>query len=82
MRLTLYNGSMANRISYKTNRRALDAQAAHESVANRRREFHFRLAHDLCDRYAVLCFAARNIQALGHQRLEEGYETRFAALSC
>lgn len=136
----------------------------YERMANRRREFHFKLAHHLCDQYDVLCFedlnlrgmqrlwgrkvndlafsqfvqvvqhvarkrgktvilidrflptsqtcsgcgcrqamplrertfacghcglvlnrdhnAARNIQALGHQRLEEGCQTRLAALSC
>nr|MBN1229588.1 transposase [Anaerolineae bacterium] len=37
---------------------------AHERVANRRREFHFKLAHDLCDQYDVLCFEDLNLRGM------------------
>jgi len=158
------NLSRKKKGSHNREKARRDLAREHVRVANRRREFHFKLAHDLCDRYDVLCFedlnlrgmkslwgrkvsdlgfgnfiqivehvarkrgktvvfidrfapstqrcsycghcqpmplrdrtfecgncgrvldrdhnAARNIEALGRQRLEEGRKTRFAALSC
>jgi putative transposase len=36
----------------------------HIRVADKRRDAHFKLAHDLCDHYDVLCFEDLNIQGM------------------
>lgn len=38
----------------------------HEHLANKRRDFHFKLAHDLCDEYDLLAFETLNIKAMQH----------------
>jgi len=47
---------------YKRSRRALAKHSAH--VANKRRDHHFKLAHDLCDEYDVLCFEDLNLEGM------------------
>jgi putative transposase len=43
-------------------RRARRALATHQArLANQRRDHHFKLAHQLCDEYAVLCFEDLNL---------------------
>jgi putative transposase len=37
---------------------------AHEHLANKRRDFHFKLAHDLCDEYSELVFEDLYIKAM------------------
>jgi putative transposase len=45
--------------------RAQRALAKHsEDVANKRRDHHFQLAHDLCDEYDVLCFEDLNLAGM------------------
>ncbi|MBN1564331.1 MAG: transposase, partial [Anaerolineae bacterium] len=36
----------------------------HARIADKRREFHFQLAHDLCDEYDILVFETLNIAAM------------------
>lgn len=36
----------------------------HERTVNRRRDWFFKLAHDLCDRYSVLCFEDLNLDGM------------------
>jgi putative transposase len=49
----------------KRRRRAGRAYAKHSAdVANKRRDFHFKLAHRLCDEYDVLCFEDLNLQGM------------------
>ncbi len=47
---------------YKRARRALARQHAH--IANQRRDFHFKLAHQLCDEYDVLSFEDLNLAGM------------------
>lgn len=46
-------------------KRARRALAKHSAdVANKRRDFHFKLAHDLCDQYDTLYFEDLNLQGM------------------
>lgn len=45
----------------------LDLAREHKRVANRRRDFHFKLAKELAEKYAVICIEDLNIKAM--QRL-------------
>jgi len=47
---------------YKRARRALAKHAA--DVANKRRDHHFKLAHELCDKYDTLYFEDLNLQGM------------------
>jgi putative transposase len=47
---------------YKRAKRALAKH--HTDVANQRRDFHFKLAHQLCDEYDVLYFEDLNLQGM------------------
>jgi len=47
---------------YKRARRALAKHSA--DVANRRHDHHFKLAHQLCDQYDVLCFEDLNLEGM------------------
>jgi putative transposase len=51
--------------SSKRRQHAKAALAKHSArVANQRREHHFRLAHELCDEYDVLCFEDLNLDGM------------------
>ena len=39
---------------------------AHDDIANRRRDWFFKLAHALCDEYATLCFEDLNLKGMQH----------------
>ncbi len=47
---------------YKRAQRALAKHSAH--VANQRRDYHFKLAHHLCNEYALLCFEDLNLEGM------------------
>jgi putative transposase len=52
---------------YGTNNRKKAAKLisrTHIRVADKRRDAHFKLAHDLCDQYDVLCFEDLNIAGM------------------
>lgn len=49
----------------KRRKRARQTLAKHSAdVSNKRRDFHFKLAHQLCDEYDVLCFEDLNLQGM------------------
>jgi putative transposase len=49
----------------KRRKRARRAYAKHSAnVANQRRDFHFQLAHRLCDEYDKMCFEELNLQGM------------------
>lgn len=56
-------------VKYSNNRRKanLHLARAHRKVANQRNDYHWKLAHEITDRYDVICFEDLNLSAM--QRL-------------
>ncbi|PJF37930.1 MAG: transposase, partial [Phototrophicales bacterium] len=48
--------------NYHKAKRAL--ARAHQRIADKRKDYFFKLAHQLCDEYNVLCFEDLNIKAM------------------
>jgi len=63
------NRELSRKVKGSNNRKRAKYRLAkaHEDVANKRRDWFFKRAHELCDEYAVLCFEDLNIK--GMQRL-------------
>lgn len=60
------NRNLATKRKGSSNRRKAKRQLSkvHERIVNRRRDWFFKLAHDLCDEYEVLCFEDLNLDAM------------------
>ena len=60
------NRNLSRKKEGSQNRRRAKRQLglAHDHIANRRRNHHFQLAHDLCDEYGTLIFETLNIKAM------------------
>ena len=63
------NRSLSRKLKGSNNRKKarLDLARAHKRVANMRKDFHFKLAVNLCAEYTVICIEDLNIKAM--QRL-------------
>jgi len=60
------NRELATKTKGSNNRRKAKNRLSrvHERIANRRRDWFFKLAHNLCDRYAVMCFEDLNLDGM------------------
>ena len=60
------NRELATKKKGSNNRRKAKRHLSrvHERMANRRRDWFFKLAHQLCDRYEVLCFEDLNLDGM------------------
>lgn len=63
------NKSLSRKIKGSRNRKAarVELARAHKEIANRRKDFHFKLAKNLAENYSLICIEDLNIEAM--QRL-------------
>lgn len=64
--LAIANRNLSTKRKGSNNRSKAKIQLSrvHERIANRRRDWFFKLARDLCDEYEVLCFEDLNLDAM------------------
>lgn len=65
-RVKTHNRAVSRKVKGSNNRRKAGWMLArtHIRVGDKRRDFHFQLAHDLCDKYDLLVFETLNMDAM------------------
>ena len=65
-KITKANNKLSRKIKYSNNYKKAKHNLAkiHKKVANQRKDFHFKLAKDLCETYDIMLFETLNIQSM------------------
>ena len=50
--------------SHNRMRSKLDLARAYKKISNQRKDFHFKLAREICEKYAVICFEDLNLKGM------------------